>query len=175
MPDAAATLRWKLMSWTRNTCGSSQRREQARDLVGERGHLIGHRALGRQAGGADLEDAPRLVHLLAGEAVQRGQEAERLGAERRRTIRNVGARAMPRTHDAHRRQRAQAGAHGRTAHADVDRQIALGRQAVAPPQLAALDQRAHVGHDLSRAVGQALFGHESCEAHWRCAKWLYSR
>ena len=120
------------------------RREQARDFLGERRELLGRGALGREAGRADFEDAPRLVHLLAREAVQRGQKAERLGAERRRAVGNVGARAVPRLHDAHRRQRAQAGAHRRPADADLRRQVALGRQAIAGPQRAALDQCADV-------------------------------
>ena len=41
-----------------------ERREQAGDLVGQRRQLIGRRALGRQAGGADLENAPRLVDVV---------------------------------------------------------------------------------------------------------------
>jgi hypothetical protein len=41
---------------------------------------------------------------------------------------------------------------GRAAHADLRREIALGRQAIAGAQTAALDQVADEGHDLIRAA-----------------------
>ena len=125
------------------------RREQARDFFGQRRDLLRRRPLGREAGGADFEDAAGLVHLVAGEAVQRREEAQGVGIERRRTIRDVGARAVPRPDDAHRRQRAQPGADRRPADADLEREIALGGQPIAGLQRAALDQLADVRHDLA--------------------------
>ena len=66
------------MSWTRNSSRILHRREHAGDFLGQRRDLIRGRALGGQAGRADFEDAPRLVHLFAGEAVERGEKAQRL-------------------------------------------------------------------------------------------------
>ena len=54
-----------------------QRREQAGDLVCQRRGLLRCRALRREASRSDLEDSPCLVHLVAGEAVQRRQETQR--------------------------------------------------------------------------------------------------
>ena len=67
------------------------RREQAGDLVGQRRELIGRGALGGEAGGADLQNPPRLVDVVHRELVQRGEKAERFDAERRRTVGDVGA------------------------------------------------------------------------------------
>ena len=156
------------MSWTRKRCGSLHRRKQARDFFGERRELLGRRALGRQTGGADFEDAPRLVHLFAREPVQRREKAERLAAERRRAFGDVGARSVARLDDAHRRERAQAGAHGRTAHADLEREVALGRQTIAGPERSALDEPAHVRDDLFGAA----FRHASALSGSRCAAYL---
>jgi hypothetical protein len=138
-------------------------REQARDLLRQRRQLIGRRPLGRQARGADLENPARFVHLLAGEAVQRGEEAQRLAAERRRPVGDVRPRSVARLNDAHRGERAKPGPHRRPAHADTGGKIALGRQAVARPERAALDQRADVRHDLLGAAfaGRVACGHES--------------
>ena len=49
-----------------------------------RGDLLGRGSFGRQACGADLQQPPRLVHLLAGEAVQLGEEPERRAPDRDR-------------------------------------------------------------------------------------------
>ena len=91
-----------------------ERGEQAGDLVGQRRELIGRRAFGRETGRADLEDAARLVHLLAREAVQRRLEAERFGAERRRAVGDVGARSR----DARSRRPSPAARAGRRARWD---------------------------------------------------------
>ena len=78
---------------------------------------------------------------------------------------------MPRLHDAHRRQRAQAGADRRPAHADLRREIALGRQAVARPQLATLDQGAHVRHHL---LGAALAARAQRLSTFGPGEWRWS-
>ena len=55
-------------------------------------------------------------------------------------------------------ERPQPGADRRAADADLRGQIALGRQPVAAPQLAALDQPADVRHDLFGAALARLAG-----------------
>ena len=132
--------------------GIVERREEARDFVGQRGHLIGHGALGRKACRADLENSARFVHLFAREAMERRQEAQGLRHERRGPVRDVRARAVARLHDPHRRQGAKSGADGGPADPDMRRQIALGGQTVAAAQLAPLDEAAHVRHHLLGAA-----------------------
>ena len=111
------------------------------------------------AGDADLEDAARLEHLVAREAVQRGEEAERLAAEHRRSATDERAGAVARLDDAHGRQRAQARPDAGTADPDPQGQFALGRQAIARAQFAALDELADVtddklgGNPLERFLG----------------------
>ena len=73
------------MSWTRKTRGSCIEAKRLGHFFGERRDLFGGGALGGEPGRADLEDAPRLVHLVAGEPVQRGEEAQRVGVERGRS------------------------------------------------------------------------------------------
>jgi len=90
----------------------------------------------RKARGADLEHPARLVDLVARQAVQCGEEPERLAAERWRAVGDVGARAVPRLHDPHGRQRPQACADGGAADAELDREIPLSGKPVARPQLA---------------------------------------
>ena len=130
-----------------------QRREHPPHLHPDGLDLCRRGPLGGEARGADLEDAPRLVHLLARKPVQRGEKAQRFAAERRRTVRNIRARPAPRLDDANRRQGLEPGTDGRAAHADVHRQLTLGRQAIAGAQGTALDARANVAHDL---VGDCL-------------------
>jgi hypothetical protein len=125
-----------------------ERCEETGHLVRQRGHLIEAGPFGGEAGGPHLEDAAGLVHFLPREAVQRGEEAQRLGDQRRRAVRNIGARAVPRSDDTHGGEGAQPGADRGTAHADVRCKVALGRQAVSPAQFPALDQRADMGHHL---------------------------
>ena len=125
-----------------------QRREHSPHLDADGLDLRRRGPLGGQARGADLEDAPRLVHLLAREPVQRGEKAQRLAAERRRPVGNIRAGPAPRLDDADGRQGFEPGTHGRPAHADVHGQLALGRQPIAGTQRAALDPRANVAHDL---------------------------
>ena len=55
---------------------------------------------------------------------------------------------MPRLHDTHRRQRLQPGPDRRAAHADLNGELALGRQAIPRPQLALFDERPDVRHDV---------------------------
>jgi hypothetical protein len=141
------------------------RREQRRHFFGESRHLLGGATFRGESRGADLEEATCLVHFLAREAVQRRQEAQGLGAERRRPFRNVGARSVAGPHDAQGRERPQAGANGRPAHPDVHREIALGRQPVARPKRAALDLGAHVRHDLIGARPGSLPTSSSIAGH----------
>ena len=150
---ASATLRWKLMSWTRNRCGLSRLAKRPGDLLGQRREVLRGGALGREARRFHLEDAARLVHLVAGEAVERGEEAQRLRAERRRAVGNVGAGPVPRLDDAHRGQRMETGADRRPAHADLEREVAFGRQAIAGAQAAAIDQ---VADESDHLFGAAL-------------------
>ena len=94
-------------------------------------------ALRGQAGGADFEHPAGLEHLVAREAVQGGQEAERARAEPRRAAGDEGARALPRLGDAHGRQRVQPGAHRGTADAELLGQVPLRGQTVAGAERAA--------------------------------------
>jgi hypothetical protein len=73
-----------------------ERREHAGHFFGNRRDVIVGGALGRQARNADLQCAPCFEHLVAREAVQRGKEAERLAAERRRPIRDERSGAVSR-------------------------------------------------------------------------------
>ena len=50
------------------------------------------------------------------------------------------------------------GANRRPAHANLRREIALGRKAIAGLERAALDELAHMGHDLPRAAPGAMDG-----------------
>ena len=122
--------------------------EHAGDLLGHRREAVGQAELRRQSGGADFENLARLEDLIAREAVQRGEETERTGAEARRAAGDERAGALPRLGDAHRGERVQAGADGRAAQAQLVRQLALGGEAVAGPQRAPLDQKRDVVHDL---------------------------
>ena len=103
-------------------------REHARHLLGDRGDLFTRRSRRTQGRDADLDHPPRLEHLVAREAVQRREEAERLGFECWRTIGDERPGAVTGLDDAHRRQRAQADAHGRAADAGLQRR---GRARVA--------------------------------------------
>ena len=123
-----------------------ERGEEAGHLLGDRREVLAGGALGGQAGDADFEHAARLEHLVAREAVQRGEKTERLAVERRRPAADERAGAVTRLDDAHRRQRAQAGAHARPADADLLRQLALGGQTIAGLQPALVDQTPDVGH-----------------------------
>ena len=89
---------------------------------------------------------------------ERGEKAQRVGVERGRPLGNVGARSVARSHDAHGGERPQAGANRRPADADLRRQIALGRQAIARLQRAALDEIADVRDDLPGAAFTPLSG-----------------
>ena len=135
-----------------------QRREQAGDFFRQRRDLIGGRAIGREPGGADFEDAARFVHLVAGEAVQRRKKAQGVGIERRRSLRNVGSRAVARPHDAHGRQRAQASANRGAADANLRCEVAFGRKAIAGLERAALDEVANMGNDLPSPALDARAG-----------------
>ncbi len=126
LPEATPTARWKRMSWLRNDLRVVEAGEHPGDLIGHRRDVIAAGTFGRQAGGADLEDAAHLVHLVAREAVERRQEAQRLAAQARWAIGDEGARTAARSNHAQRGQRAQPGAHRRPAHAEVRGQLALG-------------------------------------------------
>src|SRR5262249_22802986 len=83
---------------------------------------------------------------------------------------NVGPRTMARLHAAHRGQRMESHPHRGTADADLRREIALGRQPVARPELLALDEAAHVSdHLLGAALYRAHFpGPDPGRSH----KWI---
>ena len=70
------------------------------NLVGQSRELFWRRALSRQASCPDFQDAAGLVHLLAGEAMQSSEEAERFGSQRRWSIGNIGPRPVLRMDDA---------------------------------------------------------------------------
>ena len=140
------------------------RREQARHLLGHCRHLLRGRAVSREPGCADLEDAPRFVHVLAREAVQGGEETQRLAAQHRGPIRDVGPRSVPRSYDAHGSQRAESRANGRTAHADLHREIALGGETIPGTQFAANDQPAHVRDHLLGTAFDGFVLHASWHA-----------
>src|SRR5262245_55401167 len=136
-----------------------QRGEQAGDFVGQRRQLFRRRALGSEARRAHLQQSPRLVDIVAGDFVQRGEKAQRVGSEGGRSLRNVGAGSTPRAHDAERGQRPKAGADCGPADADLSREVTLGRQTRARSQRAVIDQPPYVGDDLRRAVGGLLADH----------------
>ena len=124
--------------------GLLERREQPRDLVRHRGPLLAGRARGRQGGRADLEQPPRLVHLVEREAVQRRQELERRPPEPGRAPYDERPGASARGDDAHRLQGSQAGAQRGAADAQLERKLSLGRQAVPGAEPAGLDLAPHV-------------------------------
>ena len=90
-----------------------ERREHARDFLGDGRDLLVGGTLGRERRHADFERAARLEHLVAREAVQRRQKTQRLAAERRGTVGDEGAGAVPRLQHADRR-RAIAGPRARS-------------------------------------------------------------
>ena len=156
LPDPAATARWKPEVVTQEGLRVVERREHPRELVRHGRELLAGRPLGGEPGRADLEHAPRLVHLVEREAVKGGEELERRLAELRRTLDDEGARAAARGDDAHRLQRPQAGAQRRPADAHPLRQLALGREAVAGAQAAGLDLAPDVLDDLGSGGGLAV-------------------
>ena len=123
-----------------------ERREHAGDLFRDGGDVLVVRPLGGKTRDADLERAPRLEHLVAREAVKRGEETQRLAAERRRAVGDEGAGAMPGLEDANRGERTQTGANAWPADTQLDGQLALGGQTIAGAQFAPLDQAAHMLH-----------------------------
>ena len=125
-----------------------ERGEHPGHLLGDGREVLAGGALGGEAHGADLQHAARLEHLFLGEPVQRRHEAERPGRQRRRPVGDERAGAVARLHDAHRRQRLQPGPDRRTADADLDGELALGRQAIPGPELALLDERPDVRDDV---------------------------
>ena len=148
LPEAAATERWKSDVVHQERLRVVHRRKQVGDLLGHRGDSFRRRALRRHPGRADLEQLPRLVHLVPREAVERREESERGASELRRARRNIGAGAVPGDDDAHGRQRAKPRANRRPAHADLHRQITFGRQPASWLQFSADDERADVGDHL---------------------------
>ena len=73
-------------------------------------HLVAGGVLRGQAGRPHLQHPSGLEHLVAREAVQGGQEAERRLAQARRTVGDERARALARADHAHGLEGAQAGA-----------------------------------------------------------------
>ena len=96
LPEPAATARWKPRSWRRKACGSSSVANMPVISSAMRGELLAGGALGGEPGGADLEHAPRLVHLVEREAVQGGEELQRPLAELRRPLDDERAGAAAR-------------------------------------------------------------------------------
>ena len=124
-----------------------QRREHSGHLFRHGGQVVAGGALGGEPGRRDLEHAPGVEHVVAREAVQRGHQAEGPGRELRRSGGDEAARAVARFDDAHRGQRAQAGADGGPADLDLERQLPFRRQAVAGLELTGLDEPLDVGDD----------------------------
>ena len=138
--------------------GIVQGRVHARDLVGERGDLLGRGPLRRERGRPRLQDPADLPQPSEVEPVHRGDQAQRLADERGRSVGDEGARALARLDDPHRGEGAESGADAGAADAHLSSQLALGGEAVARPQRPALDQAAHVRDDLLRGDGVAGFG-----------------
>ena len=84
--------------------------------------------------------------------MQRGEKAERVGAERRRSVRDVGARSAARADDAEGGERAQPGAHRGAADPHLAGEVAFGGQPGAGAQAAAVDQLPDVRHHGGGAV-----------------------
>jgi hypothetical protein len=114
---------------------------------------------------AGLEHQARLEHLGGRQAVQRGEQAERLGPEVGRPVRDEGAGAAARDHDAHRLERLEPRAHARAAQAQLQSQVALAGQPVAGPQLALLDQPPHVVDDAVARTGRVGQRERPARAH----------
>jgi hypothetical protein len=133
-----------------------ERRVHARELVGHGRELLAGRPPGGEPRRAYLEHAPGFVHLVEGEAVERGKELQRGLAEVRRALDDEGTRAAARGKDPHRLERPQAGAQRRTADAHALRQLALGREAVAGAEAAGLDLAPDVIDDLGSGRGLAV-------------------
>ena len=123
-------------------------REHSRDLFGHRGQMVTGDPLGGETRRADLEHAPRLEHLVAGEAVKGGQEAQGLGAEPGRTPGHEGPGAVARLHHAHAGECLEAGPDGRTAHPDIVGELALRGELAPGLEPSLLDEHGHVAHDV---------------------------
>ena len=87
--------------------------------------------------------------------MERGEQAAAARCRGGRPVGDEGAGAAARDDDAHRLERLEARAHARPAQAELEREVALARQAVARPELALLDQAAARGRRRGRAC-------------WRC-------
>ena len=123
-------------------------REAFRDLLGDRRQVFGTGTIGGETGHSDLEHPARFEHFLGTESVQRSEEPERLGSERRRTIRDEGARTVAGLEHAHRCKRPQPRTQTRAAHAELLREPALGGKALPRPEPAPFDQSAQVRQHL---------------------------
>ncbi len=122
--------------------------EHAGDLFGHRREAVGETALRRQAGCPHLEDLARFEDLVAREAVQCGEKAERTGAEPRRTAGDERPGALARFGHAHGGEGMETRTNRRPAHAQLLGQLPLGHEAVAGTELFPLDQQGDVPHHL---------------------------
>ena len=84
-----------------------ERGKHAGDLLRDGGDLLVVRTFGGKTRHPHFERTPRLEHLVAREAVERGEKTQRLAAERRRAIGDEGAGAVPGLKDADRCKRTQ--------------------------------------------------------------------
>jgi len=125
----------------------TQRGKHPGHLLGHRGEAIGEPVLGGEADGADFEDAAGFEDLVAGEAVQRGEEAQRPRAEAGRTAGDEGAGALAGFGDAHRREGVQSSPDGRSAHAELLRELALGGETIARTETPLFDEDGDVSDD----------------------------
>jgi hypothetical protein len=133
------------------------------------GEVLGPGALRGERGGAHLEDASCLVHLVEGEAVKGRQELQGRLAQPRRPFDDERARTPPRGHDPHGLQGAQPGAQRGAAHAHRLRQLALGGQPVPRPEATGLDLAPQVLHDLGTNAAVEFGRTNSCVAS-HCGK-----
>lgn len=146
--EPAATTPVELEVVDEERLGVVERGEHARHLVGDQSDLLGRGPLSRQARRPDLEDAPRLEHLVAREAVERRQKAERPVPQLRRPVGDVGARALPGLDDAHRLEGPEPGPERGPADLDLQGEVPLGREPVPGMEAPVLDEAADVLHDF---------------------------
>ena len=134
----------------------TQIREHPRHFLCHRREGVGESPFRSKTGGADFENLARFENLLAREAVQSREKTERSGAEARRAGGDEGAGALTRLGHAHGGEGVKPCTNSRPANAQLERELALGGEPVAGPQLTALDQRRNVPHDVVGGVNAAI-------------------
>ena len=136
-----------------------QRGEHAGRFLADRDEVVGGGVLGGHPRDRHLQHEAGLEHLVAREAVQRRLEPQRVGAEHRGPAGDERAGTRADLDDPHHGERSQTGAQARAAHAQLARQLTLGREAVAGPQFAPVEHSPNVRHDMLRGIRSPVLRH----------------